>query len=145
MALAGVMPERSFASFKVVVAAFNDEREMSRRFCGWGFLPMIGIRSGCEIRVWYEEDLNPNTSGRPFCHDMHAQPSGEGICIRGWDITSYIRLAGCPGSSSYHQDSALYPHCTSYHPEETLNQFAAAPGSLKRVSHSPFAPPAARR
>jgi len=50
MALAGVMPERSFARFKAMMAALNDEREVSRRFCGWDSLPMIGIRSGCERR-----------------------------------------------------------------------------------------------
>lgn len=54
-ALAGVMPNESFARLTPSIAAFKEERVVSRRFGRWGLVAMVKTRGSCEKTVWHEE------------------------------------------------------------------------------------------
>ena len=68
-ALAGAMPEISFARFSVSIVTFNDERVPSRSFGRWGFASMVegrGVREktvwrvGCEEGPYYTHKVIPS-------------------------------------------------------------------------------------
>ena len=67
-ALAGVMLERSFATFKASIAAFSNERAPSRPFGRWEFASMVGTQEN-GVAPAVRKDPVPNRDGRPFCHD----------------------------------------------------------------------------
>ena len=58
-ALAGVMLETSFARFRVSIAAFNEERELSRRF-GCAALGSMSSES-----TWHKEAARASPNPRP--------------------------------------------------------------------------------
>lgn len=111
-ALAGAMPEISFARFRDSTAMFNEERTLSCPFGRWDPVTMARTRGDCKRVVWEagcEEELGPNIGGRPFWHDTtRANDSATRREFRSW-------WSGCMRSTDHLCSSFCQPPGFSLH------------------------------
>ena len=101
-ALAGVMLSASFAMFIASIAAFKEDRVVSRPFCRWDFVSMVGIRGS------YEK----NGSARAGCEGRSRtliRMGGHFVVVDG-EVDRIIKLPLDPSWSEPDTPSATTAH-----------------------------------